>query len=91
MKKLFENRKLGFWLSAGAAVVGLIASILYLVLYAMTAHPVTGEWDRVFKWVVFCLMLCGSLISLAGEASRLGVTPIISGVAYALALAMHLV
>jgi hypothetical protein len=52
---------------------------------------VTGEWDRVFKWTVFLLVLGGSLIACGGELLRLRFVPILSAVAYGLALAMHLV
>ena len=91
MKTLFENRKPGFWLALGAACVAFIGSIAYLIAYACTADPVTGTWDRVFKWLVFALMLGGALISLAGEALRLRFVPVVSIAAYGIGLALHLV
>lgn len=91
MKNFFQNRKLGFWLTIGAACIAFVGSIAYLIAYALTADPVTGEWDRVFKWTVFLLMLGGSLIACGGELLRLRFVPILSAVAYDLALAMHLV
>ena len=91
MKNFFQNRKLGFWLTIGAACIAFVGSIAYLISYALTAAPVTGEWDRVFKWTVFLLMLGGSLIACGGELLRLRFVPILSAVAYGLALAMHLV
>ena len=91
MKNFFQNRKLGFWLTIGAACIAFVGSIAYLISYALTADPVTGEWDRVFKWAVFLLMLGGSLIACSGELLRLRFVPILSAVAYGLALAMHLV
>ncbi len=91
MKNFFQNRKLGFWLTIGAACVAFVGSIAYLIAYALTADAVTGEWDRVFKWTVFLLMLGGSLISCGGELLRLRFVPIVTAVAYGLALAMHLV
>ena len=91
MKNLFANRKPGFWLTLCAACAALIGSIAYLILYAMTADPVTGEWDRVFKWLVFGLMLGGSLVSILGELIRFRLTPILAIAAYGVGLAMHLV
>lgn len=91
MKNFFQNRKLGFWLTIGAACIAFVGSIAYLISYALTADPVTGEWDRVFKWAVFLLVLGGSLIACGGELLRLRFVPILSAVAYGLALAMHLV
>ncbi len=91
MKNFFQHRKLGFWLTIGAACIAFVGSIAYLISYALTADPVTGEWDRVFKWTVFLLMLGGSLIACGGELLRLRFVPILSAVAYGLALAMHLV
>lgn len=91
MKNFFQNRKLGFWLTIGAACIAFVGSIAYLIAYALTADPVTGEWDRVFKWAVFLLMLGGSLIACGGELLWLRFVPILSAVAYGLALAMHLV
>jgi len=91
MKNFFQNRKLGFWLTIGAACIAFVGSIAYLISYALTADPVTAEWDRVFKWTVFLLMLGGSLIACGGELLRLRFVPILSAVAYGLALAMHLV
>jgi len=91
MKNFFQNRKLGFWMTLCAACVALVGSIAYLIAYATTADPVTGEWDRVFKWAVFCLMLGGALVAVGGELLRLRFVPILTWVAYGLGLAMHLV
>lgn len=91
MKRILENRKLGFWLTVAAACVALIGAVAYLIAYSLTADPVTGEWDRVFKWTVFLLMIGGSLISLGGELLRLRFVPILTVAAYGVALAMHAV
>ena len=91
MKQFFANRKLGFYLTLCAACLAVLASIAYLIAYASTADPVTGEWDRVFKWSVFLLTLGGALISIGGEALRLRFVPILAAVAYGLGLAIHCV
>ena len=91
MKSFVENRKPGFWFTVGAACVALVGAIAYLIAYALTADPVTGEWDRVFRWIVFALMAGGALVAAAGEWLRLRIVPILAAVAYGLALAMHAV
>lgn len=91
MKRFFQDRKLGFTLTICAALIALIGSIVYLAVYASTADPVTGEWDRVFKWPVFFCLLGGALISVGGEILRLRFVPILAAVAYGLGLAMHCV
>ena len=89
--KLLKDRKLGFWLAAAAAVIAIVGAAAYLIVYAGTADPTTGEWDRVFKWLCFALMLGGGLIGCAGEALRLRIAPVLAGVCYAVALGIHLV
>ena len=91
MKQFFSGRKPGFYLTLCAACLAILGSVAYLIAYASTADPVTGEWDRVFKWSVFLLMLGGALISIGGEILRLRFVPIVSAVAYGLGLAMHCV
>ena len=91
MKQFFSGRKPGFYLTLCAACLAFLGSVAYLIAYASTADPVTGEWDRVFKWSVFLLMLGGALISVGGEILRLRFVPIVSAVAYGLGLAMHCV
>ena len=91
MKNLFANRKPGFWLSLCAACVALCGSVAYLIAYAMTADPVTGEWDRVFRWLVFGLMLGGAVVSILGELVRFRLTPVLVIAAYGVGLAMHAV
>jgi len=89
--KLLKDRKLGFWLAAAAAVIAIVGAAAYLIVYAGTADPTTGEWDRVFKWLCFALMLGGGLIGCAGEALRLRIAPVLAGACYAVALGIHLV
>ena len=91
MKQFLKDRKLGFYLTLCAACIALIGSVAYLAIYASTADPVTGEWDRVFKWAVFLCILGGALISIGGEILRLRFVPILTAVAYGLGLAMHCV
>ncbi|MBR0354064.1 MAG: hypothetical protein IJK35_01700 [Oscillospiraceae bacterium] len=89
--KLLKDRKPGFWLAAAAAVIAIVGAAAYLIVYAGTADPTTGEWDRVFKWLCFALMLGGGLIGCAGEALRLRIGPVLAGACYAVALGIHLV
>lgn len=89
--KLLKDRKPGFWLAAAAAVIAIVGAAAYLIVYAGTADPTTGEWDRVFRWLCFALMLGGGLIGCAGEALRLRIAPVLAGACYAVALGIHLV
>ena len=91
MKNLFKDRKIGFYLAFAAAVLGFVGAIAYLIAYAGTADPTTGEWDRVFKWLTFALVIGGAVITCAGEVLRLRFTPILAGICFAVALANHFV
>lgn len=91
MKNLLKDRKLGFWLTAGAACLAFIGAIVYLIIYQATADPTTGTIDRVFSWLTFGLMLGGALVSCAGEMTRLRFIPIVAAMFYSVALANHLV
>lgn len=88
MKKLFENRKLGFYLTFAAAALAVLGALAYLIIYQATAKETV---DRVFSWLTFGLILGGAVITLAGEIFRLPFTPILGGACFAVALANHLV
>ena len=55
MKKKFENRQPGFWISLAAAVLALVSAVLYIVL--------NGS-DRTFSLVCLILMLCGVALTV---------------------------
>ena len=88
---MLKNRKLGFWLTVGAAAAALLGVAAYLVSYLVTRDPVTKEFDRVFSWLTLGLMAGGAIVALAGEALRLRFAPILSAGLYAAAFANHLV
>ena len=88
MKHLTQDAKLGFWLSAIAAVVALVGAVAYVVIYMATAGETV---DRVFSWLTFGLALGCAVITLAGETLRLPFTPILGGACFSVALANHLV
>lgn len=88
MKRLTQDSKLGFWLSAAAAVIALVGAVAYAVIYMATAGETV---DRVFSWLTLGLMLGGAVITLAGEALRLPFTPILGGACFAVGFANHLV
>lgn len=88
MKRLFQDTKLGFWLSAAAAVIALVGAAAYVIIYMSTASETV---DRVFSWLTFGLALGGAVITLAGETLRLPFTPILGGACFSVALANHLV
>lgn len=88
MNRLFQDAKLGFWLSAAAAVIALAGAAAYVIIYMATAAETV---DRVFSWLTFGLALGGAVITLAGETLRLPFTPILGGACFSVALANHLV
>lgn len=88
MKRLVQDAKLGFWLSAAAAVIALVGAVAYVIIYMATAAETV---DRVFSWLTFGLVVGGAVITLAGEALRLPFTPILGGACFSVALANHLV
>jgi len=88
---MFKNRKLGFYLTFGAACLAVLAAAAYLIVYAGTADPVSGNWDRVFSWLTFGFLLGGAAVSLCGELFRIRIVPIAAAALYGVALANHLV
>ncbi len=54
MKKYFENRTCGFYLTLISAGVALVSGILYFVLDG-------SDIGRTFSWLAFALMLAGTL------------------------------
>ena len=88
MKRLFQDAKPGFWLSAAAAVIALVGAAAYVIIYMATAAETV---DRVFSWLTFGLALGGAVITLAGETLRLPFTPILGGACFAVGFANHLV
>lgn len=88
MKKLLENRKLGFYLAAAAAVLAVLGALVYLIIYQATAKETV---DRVFNWLTLGLVLLGGVLGIAGEILRLPFAPILSGACLSVGLANHLV
>ncbi|MBP5254106.1 MAG: hypothetical protein J6Z23_01810 [Lachnospiraceae bacterium] len=88
---MLKGRKLGFWLAFVGGLLALAGAAAYLIAYATTADPVSGVWDRVFKWLVFGLMAGGGAVALLGEWFRIGFAPILAGGLMGVGLAAHLV
>ena len=88
MKKLFEGRKLGFYLSFGAGALAVIGAIAFVAVYMITAGD---SVDRVFNWMTFGFMLAGGLVGLLTEALRLRFGPLVTTACLSLAFAKHLV
>lgn len=87
---MLKNRKAGFYISLAALLVALLGAAAYLIVYYVMRDPVTGTWDRVFRWGVFGVMLGGAVVSALGELCRLHSAPIIAGALFGVGLAMHL-
>lgn len=87
MKKLLNNAKPGLYLSLAAAVIALVGSIAYVIIYMATAG---AEVDRVFSWLVFGLVLGGAVVTVLGEWFDFPFTPILGGACFAVAFAKHM-
>ena len=88
MKKLFENRKLGFYLSFFASVLAIVGAVAFVAVYMITAGD---SVDRVFNWMTFGFMIAGGLAGIATEALRLRFGPLVTGACLSLAFVNHLV
>lgn len=88
MKLSLKNTRTGFWISAAAAVIALVGTAAYVILYLSTA---TVSVDRVFSWFTVGLMAGGAVVTLLGELLDFSVTPILGGACFSVALANHLV
>jgi len=88
MKKLFENRKLGFYLSFGASALAAVGAVEFVAVYMLTAG---NSVDRVFNWLTFGMMLAGGLTGIVTEAMRLRFGPLVSVALSSVAFANHLV
>lgn len=88
MKLSLKNMRTGFWISAAAAVIALVGTAAYVILYLSTA---TVSVDRVFSWFTVGLMAGGAVVTLLGELLDFSVTPILGGACFSVALANHLV
>ena len=88
MKNLLKDRKPGFYLASLTALVALVGTLAYLIIYMATAAETV---DRVFNWMTFGCMIAGAVIGLGTEALRLRLGPILAGVCFSLAFANHLV
>ena len=88
MNKLFENRKLGFYLSFGASALAVVGAVAFVAVYMITAGD---SVDRVFNWMTFGFMLAGGLAGIATEALRLRFGPLVAVACFSLAFANHLV
>lgn len=81
MKKVFEKRTLGFYLSLAAAAVGLIGSVLYIVL--------DGS-DRTFTLFGFALALAGAVSTALIVFTKLKFAPFVPMALYTAAFGMVL-
>lgn len=88
MNKLFDQRKLGFYLSFGAGALAVLGTVAYIAVYMLTAGD---SVDRVFNWMTVGFMLGGGVIALVTEAARLRFGPLVAVACYSLAFANHLV
>lgn len=88
MKNLLKDRKLGFYLAAGASCLAILGAVLYVIVYMATAAQ---SVDRVFNWLTFGFLLGGGALGLAGELLRLRIGPLLAVACLSVGLANHLV
>ncbi len=88
MKKLFENRKLGFYLSFGAGLLAIVGAVAFVAVYMLTAG---NSIDRVFNWVTCGFMLAGGAVGVVTETLRLRYGPLVTVACFGVAFANHLV
>ena len=88
MKKLLENRKLGFYLSFCASSLAVIGAVAFVAVYMITAGD---SVDRVFNWLTLGFMLGGGAVGIVTELFRLRFGPLVSASLMGVAFANHLV
>ena len=81
MKKQFENRQSGLWISMAAALLALISSVLYVVL--------DGS-DRTFSLVCLILMICGSAVTVLIIRNRFSLASLFASFCYSAGFAFAL-
>ena len=81
MKKLFENRQAGFWISLAAAVLALASGILYIIL---------DGTDRTFSLVCLILMLCGAALTVLIIRNRFSLAALFTSCCYSAGFALAL-
>lgn len=88
MKKRFETCSAGFYLAAGASLLGVLSAVAYVLVYQMTA---VGTVDRVFSWLTFAMLLGGSLIGLGLELVQCPFGVLIAVAGVSVGFANHMV
>lgn len=86
IKNYFKNRNISFWLAFGGGVIAVISSVVYMIAYQATAKP---DIDRVYKIIVFALMLAGGVIAIAAEGVNFRFARIIPVILYSIGAAYH--
>ena len=85
---MLKNKTVGGYLAFLAAAAAAVSSIVYLIIYQVTAAETV---DRVFSWLTFGFLLAGGLTGIAGELLRWGWMPLVSCACLSVALANHAV
>ena len=88
MKKLFENKPLGFFLSFGAAIVAAVGAVAFVAVYMLTAGD---SVDRVFNWVTMGFILGGGAVGILTEILGLRFGPLLTASLLSVGFANHLV
>lgn len=81
MKGLFRDRTLGAYFSLGAACLGLLTAIVYLI-YSVSV--------KLFAPVVFVLLLLGAIVGAVAFVTRERTLPLVATACYAFSFALHI-
>lgn len=79
--KILQNRTIGFYAGAAAAVILLAADIVFLV---------TDSSDRTFSWITFGLIAAGVVCEVLTALTDLKLMPLLTAVCWGAGLSYHL-
>ena len=78
---IWKNRTIGFWLGVAAAVLFLMADIVF----AITTYS-----DRVFSWITFGLIMAGIVFEVLNVLTGQKWIPLMTAICFGTAFAFHL-
>lgn len=88
VKNYFSDRKIGFYLAFGSALLAIVSAILYLIVY----FAIKGqEMDRVFSVTNVVFIFVGGLVALVLENFRFKFGRIVPVIFYSVGFAGHIV
>ncbi len=71
MKKLFQNRGIGFFSELVLAILSIVTAIVYAVSYGNFVNQATNNKPSI-SWVGFVFLLLWVVIAVAGKFTKFG-------------------